>query len=101
MRTCPECNKKLGLAEIFKYLFDKNNCIKCSNCSTDLTIRIKGISNGISVFFGILVGIYLGRLLNYTFGKLFSFILALTIALIVEILLMVVITSIIGFKKYE
>lgn len=85
MRTCPECNKKLGLAEIFKYLFDKNNCIKCSNCSTDLTIRIKGISNGISVFFGILVGIYLGRLLNYTF----------------EILLMVVITSIIGFKKYE
>ena len=47
MRTCPECKKKLVLAEIFKYLFDKNNCIKCSNCSIDLTIRIKGISNGI------------------------------------------------------
>lgn len=99
MRICPECKKKLGFEEIFKSLFDKNNCIKCSNCSTDLVIRVKGISNGISGFFGILVGIYLGRLLNYTFGKLFSFILALTIALIVEILLMVVITSIIGFKK--
>lgn len=50
MRICPECKKKLGFEEIFKSLFDKNNCIKCSNCSTDLTIRVKGIANGISVF---------------------------------------------------
>lgn len=99
MRMCPECKTKLGVTEIFKSLFHKNNCIKCSNCNTELTIRIKGIPNGISVVLGILVGIYLYRLLNYTVGTLFSFILALTIALILEILLMVVITSIIGFKK--
>lgn len=99
MRICPECKKKLGFEEILKSLFDKNNCIKCSNCSTDLTIRIKGIANGISAFLGIMTGIYLYRVLNYTFGKLFSFILALTIALIIEALLMVVINSIIGFKK--
>ena len=101
MRICPECKKKLGFKEIFKSLFDKNNCIKGSNCSTDLVSRVKGISNGISVFLGILVGIYLGRLLSYTFGKLFSFILALTLAFIVEILLMIVVTSIIGFRKRD
>lgn len=101
MRICPECKKKLGFEEIFKSLFDKNNCIKCSNCSTDLTIRIKGIANGISVFLGIMIGIYLYRVLNYTFGTLFSFILTLTIVWIVEILLIVLITSIIGFKKRD
>ena len=98
MRICPE---KLGFEEILKSLFDKNNCIKCSNCSTDLTIRITGIANGISAFLGIMTGIYLYRVLNYTFGTLFSFILTLAIVLIVEMLLMVVITSIIGFKKRD
>ncbi|MCE9656467.1 hypothetical protein [Clostridium celatum] len=101
MRICPECKSKLEIMEIFKSLFHKDNCIRCSNCNTELTIRIKGITNGISVVLGILVGMYLYRQLNYTVGALFSFILALTLAFIVEILLMIVVTSIIGFRKRE
>ncbi|WP_300382193.1 hypothetical protein [Clostridium sp.] len=102
MRVCPECKAKLGFREILKSAFHRNHCIKCSNCNTELTIRIKGITNGISVVFGILVGIYLYRLLNYKVGTLFSFILTVTSALIVEILLMIIATSVIGFKKrYE
>ena len=99
MRICPECKTRLGFREILKSLFDKNSCLKCRNCNTELTIRIKGISNGISVFLGILLGMYLHRYFNYTVGPVFSFILAVTLALIVEILLMVIVVSIIGFKK--
>lgn len=99
MRICSECKMKVGFTEIFKSLFRKNNCVKCSNCNTELTIRIKGITNWISVFLGILVGMYLYRCFNYTVGAVFSFILAVTLALIVEILLMLVVTSIIGFKR--
>ena len=102
MRGCPECKAKLGFGEILKSAFRKNHCIKCSNCNTELIIRNKGITNGISVIFGILVGIYLYRLLNYTAGTLFSFILTVTSAFIIEILLMIITTSVIGFKKkYE
>lgn len=102
MIGCPDCKVKLGFWEILKSAFRKNHFIKCSNCNTELTIRIKGITNGISIVFGILVGIYLYRLLNYTVGTLFSFILTVTSAFIIEILLMIIATSVIGFKKiYE
>lgn len=99
MGICPECKSKLDVSQILKWVFNKDKSINCSNCKAELTIRIKGITSVISAVFGILVGMYLYRMFNYTVGTLFSCILTLILALIVEILLMLVVSSIIGFKK--
>ena len=99
MGICPECKSKLGVSQILKSVFSKDKSINCSKFNTELTIRIKGITSVISAVFGILVGMYLYRMFNYTVGTLFSCILTLILALIVEILLMLVVSSIIGFKK--